>query len=54
MKLDAKLKGGLAWAGLVVILAVPSADILFGKSDGKASANTELAAACTKSMRPSK
>jgi hypothetical protein len=34
MKLDAKVKGGLAWAGLVVILAVPAADILFGKSDG--------------------
>ena len=44
MKLDAKLKGGLAWAGLVVILAVPSADILFGKSDGKASANTATVA----------
>ena len=44
MKLDAKLKGGLAWAGLVVILAVPSADILFGKSDGKATANTATVA----------
>ena len=38
MKLDAKVKGGLAWAGLVVILAVPAADILFGKSDGNAAA----------------
>lgn len=36
MKLDAKVKGGLAWAGLVVILAVPAADMLFGKSDGTA------------------
>jgi hypothetical protein len=35
MKLDAKVKGGLAWAGLVVILAVPAADIFFGKQDGK-------------------
>jgi len=31
MKLDGKVKGGLAWAGLVVILAVPAADILLGK-----------------------
>lgn len=36
MKIDAKVKGGLAWAGLFVILAVPSADILFGKSDPSA------------------
>lgn len=28
MKLNPKLTGGLAWAGLVVILAVPSADML--------------------------
>lgn len=31
MKFDSKVKGGLAWAGLFVILAVPSADLLFGK-----------------------
>ncbi|MDB5539105.1 MAG: hypothetical protein JWQ89_832 [Devosia sp.] len=36
MKLDGKVKGGLAWAGLVVILAVPAADILFGNADGNA------------------
>lgn len=34
MKLDGKLKGGLAWAGLVVILAVPAADIALGPRDG--------------------
>jgi len=28
MKLDGKVKGGLAWAGLVVILAVPAADMM--------------------------
>lgn len=33
MKLDARLKGGLAWTGLFVVLAVPSADILFGGRD---------------------
>lgn len=31
MKLDSKLKGGLAWAGLVVVLAVPAANVLMGK-----------------------
>ncbi len=33
MKFDARLKGGLAWTGLFVVLAVPSADILFGGRD---------------------
>ena len=49
MKLDAKVKGGLAWAGLFVILAVPSADILFGRSEPTAqlavTADTEQVAA---------
>lgn len=31
MKFDSKVKGALAWTGLFVILAVPSADLLFGK-----------------------
>ena len=52
MKLDAKVKGGLAWAGLVVILAVPAADILFGKSDTTATATA--AAAVTPSAPASK
>jgi len=39
MKFDSKVKGGLAWAGLFVILAVPSADLLFGKDQAPASAN---------------
>lgn len=33
MKIDSKVKGGLAWAGLFVILAVPSAELLFGKDE---------------------
>lgn len=37
MKFDSKVKGGLAWAGLFVILAVPSADLLFGKDSAPAS-----------------
>jgi hypothetical protein len=36
MKLNSKLTGGLAWAGLVVVLAVPSADILMGGKDDAA------------------
>ena len=55
MKLDAKVKGGLAWAGLFVILAVPSADILFGKTEPAAqlavTADTEALAA-PKPARP--
>lgn len=42
MKLDAKVKGGLAWAGLIVILAVPAADILFGQQ-GASSATANAA-----------
>jgi len=34
MKFDSKVKGALAWTGLFVILAVPSADLLFGKDSG--------------------
>lgn len=35
MKLNPKLTGGLAWAGLIVVLAVPSADLL-SKQNGNA------------------
>lgn len=38
MKLNPKLTGGLAWAGLVVILAVPAADMLT-RDQGGAAAN---------------
>jgi hypothetical protein len=50
MKLDGKVKGGLAWAGLVVILAVPAADMLVGKSDG----NTTAAAVTTSDVKAGK
>lgn len=36
MKFDSKVKGALAWTGLFVILAVPSADLLFGKEKAPA------------------
>lgn len=34
MKLNPKVTGGLAWAGLIVILAVPSVDMLTGEEQG--------------------
>ena len=36
MKLNSKLTGGLAWAGLILVLAVPSADILTKGQGGTA------------------
>ncbi|MGV3490472.1 MAG: hypothetical protein ACO1OG_04035 [Devosia sp.] len=45
MKLDAKVKGGLAWAGLIVILAIPGANVLMG--DRAATASTATAAVTT-------
>ena len=44
MKLDAKVKGGLAWAGLFVILAVPAADMVFSKSGASNDAPAATAA----------
>ncbi len=43
MKLDGKVKGGLAWAGLVVILAVPAANMVVGNQSGSA-ANSAVTA----------
>jgi hypothetical protein len=42
MKIDGKVKGGLAWAGLVVILAVPAANMVVGNPTG-ATANAVTA-----------
>lgn len=36
MKINPKVTGALAWTGLVVVLAVPAADMLIGKPDAKA------------------
>ena len=52
MKLDARLKGGLAWTGLFVVLAVPSADILFGDRD-RAPATTSASASIETSPQTS-
>ncbi len=51
MKLDSKVKGGLAWAGLFVILAVPSADLLFGNDDAP-SANLAVTPTAPKPVVP--
>jgi hypothetical protein len=40
MKLNPKLTGGLAWAGLIVVLAVPSADLLTRQDSGAAAVIT--------------
>ena len=40
MKLNPKLTGGLAWGGLIVILAVPSADLLTKPQSGAATVIT--------------
>ena len=39
MRLNSKLTWGLAWAGLAIVVAVPSADFLTGKG-GKAAVLT--------------
>lgn len=44
MKLDARIKGGLAWAGLVAVLAVPSAELLFGKAEPRAMLTSDSSA----------
>lgn len=43
MKINPKVTGALAWTGLVVVLAVPAADMLGGRPEAKASltADTE-------------
>jgi hypothetical protein len=49
MKLDGKVKGGLAWAGLVVILAVPAANMVVGNpTAGTASTAVTADASVTK------
>jgi hypothetical protein len=42
MKLNSKLTGGLAWAGLVVVLAVPAADLVTGKGDTAANLTSDM------------
>ncbi len=50
MRLNSKVTWGLAWTGLAVVLAVPSADFLTGRMGGKADA----AAVLTSDIQPVK
>lgn len=50
MKLNSKLTGGLAWAGLVVILAVPSADMLTRPQNAAAHITSDMDAVETASV----
>ncbi|WP_417310617.1 hypothetical protein [Devosia sp.] len=47
MKFDSKLKGGLAWTGLFVILAVPAANVLLGSPSDSAMTMTSDTSAVT-------
>ena len=51
MKLDGKVKGGLAWAGLVVILAVPAANMVVGNPNSP-SAQSAVTAADASATKP--
>ena len=50
MKLNTKWTGGLAWAGLVIILAVPSAEMLAKTAEGERAAPGDSANAVPESM----
>lgn len=51
MKLDGKVKGGLAWAGLVVILAVPAANMVVGNPTS-GTANSAVTTADASATKP--
>jgi hypothetical protein len=48
MKLDGKVKGGLAWAGLVIILAVPAANMVVGNPNSGSAQSAVTTADATK------
>ncbi len=52
MKLNSKVTGGLAWAGLVLVLAVPSADMLTKPSAKSMTASSGTDATETASIAP--
>ena len=47
MRFNSKLTWGLAWAGLAVVLVVPSADFLTGQFSGKGKATTAMLTSTT-------
>lgn len=42
MKINPKLTGALAWTGLVLVLAVPAADMLGGKPEARANLTSDM------------
>lgn len=52
MKLNSKVTGGLAWAGLVLVLAVPSADMLTQPSAKSVTITSDMDAIETASVAP--
>lgn len=52
MKLNSKVTGGLAWAGLVLVLAVPSADMLTKPSAKSVTVTSDMDAIETASVTP--
>ena len=52
MKLNSKVTGGLAWAGLALVLAVPSADMLTKPSVKSATITSDMDAIQTASVTP--
>jgi hypothetical protein len=51
MKINPKVTGALAWAGLVLVLAVPSAEMLVGKPAAKANLTSDTDPVQTASIR---
>lgn len=54
MKINPKVTGALAWTGLVLVLAVPAADMLGGKPEAKATLTSDMDQIQTASAKPTK
>lgn len=52
MKLNSKVTGALAWSGLVLVLAIPSADMIFGGSTPKATIVSDTKQVKTAAIKP--
>jgi hypothetical protein len=52
MKINPKVTGALAWTGLVLVLAVPAADMLGGKPEAKTALTSDMDQIQTSSVKP--
>lgn len=52
MKINPKVTGALAWTGLVLVLAVPAADMLGGKPEAKANLTSDTSQVTTPVAKP--